>query len=577
MIRALEVRDLVVIEGAELAPAAGLTAITGETGAGKTVLAQALGLLTGAPADASAVRPGARQALVQATLALPEDFWDRLEADDPALTLRDLAESDDEVVLARRVPVEGRARALIDGQAAPREAVAALARARIRFSAQHEHRRLVSPASQLAVLDAFAGPEVVAMADRLRALRRRLQALDRALGAARARRERAERERAELEELVAAVDAAAPDPVEEAALLAERQRLRHVEGLAAAASAAAEALAPADGEGGAVDRVGAAAAALGAVLALDAGLGAPHADLVSAQGAMQEAVIALRAYLDDLEAEPGRLALVEERLETYARLVRRYGAGIDAVLERAADARESLRALDEGAGDVLDLAQERQSVMDEAIETAVALREARLAAAPRLADAVRRELADLAMPRAELRVELVQDEGDPPADSCVIWLRANPGLPEAPLAATASGGELSRVLLALHGVAAGGDDATWVLDEVDAGIGGVTATAVGGRLRALADGRQVIVITHLPQVAAMADAHYRLVKGLDGEGRATTRIEPLSDEPLVEELVRMLGAGSGDAGARRHAEELLARRGERCAPGPGARARRSGR
>ena len=162
MIRSLEVRDLVVIERAEMSPPGGLTAITGETGAGKTVLAQALGLLTGAPADAAAVRPGARQALVQATLAVPEGFWDRLEDDDPALALRELAEDEDEVVLARRVPAEGRARAMIDGQAAPRDAVAALARALVRFSAQHEHRRLVSPASQLAVLDAFDGPEAVA-------------------------------------------------------------------------------------------------------------------------------------------------------------------------------------------------------------------------------------------------------------------------------------------------------------------------------------------------------------------------------------------------------------------------------
>ena len=560
MIRSLEVRDLVVIERAEMAPPGGLTAITGETGAGKTVLAQALGLLTGAPADAAAVRPGARQALVQATLAVPEGVWDRLEDDDPALALRELAEDEDEVVLARRVPAEGRARAMIDGQAAPRDAVAALARALVRFSAQHEHRRLVSPASQLAVLDAFAGPEAVAGAERLRAVRRRLAGVDRALAAARGRRERAERERAELEELVGAADAAALDPAEEAALLAERGRLRHAEGLAAAVSGAAEALAPQEGEGGALDVVGAASGALAPVLSIDEALAAVHADLVAAQSSLQETVITLRAYLQDLDAEPGRLDAVEQRLEDYSRLSRRYGPGTEAVIAGADEAREALRGLDEGAGDVLALAQEHEALMDEAVGVAVELRQARAEAAPRLAVAVQDELADLAMPRAELRVELIEDAGDPPADSCVIWLRANPGLPETPLAATASGGELSRVLLALHGVAAGGDDATWVLDEVDAGIGGVTATAVGARLRALAEGRQVIVITHLPQVAAMADAHYRLVKGLDEEGRATTRIEPVADEALVEELCRMLGSAPGDAGARRHAEELLARR-----------------
>jgi DNA repair protein RecN (Recombination protein N) len=561
VIRSLEVRDLVVIERAELSPAPGLTAVTGETGAGKTVLAQALGLLAGAPADPSAVRPGARHALVQATLAVPDGFWERLDEDDPALALRDLADDPSEVVLARRVPAEGRARALIDGQAAPRDAVAALARALVRFSAQHEHRRLVSPASQLAVLDAFAGPETVAAAERLTVLRRRLKGTERLLAAARGRRERAERERADLEELLAAVEAAAPDAAEERALLAERERLLHAEGLASAASAAAEALSPSDGEGGAVQSVGVAAVALASAMGVDPSLGPPHGELVAAQAALQEAAMTLRGYLEDLDAEPGRLAQVEERLEDYDRLRRRFGPGTDDVLRRTDEAREALRSLDEGAGDVLALAQEREALLDDAVGVAVALREARAAAAPRLAEAVREQLADLAMPRAELRVELIEDDGDPPADSCVIWLRANPGLAETPLAATASGGELSRVLLALHGIAAAGDDATWILDEVDAGIGGVTASAVGARVRALAQGRQVIVITHLPQVAAMADAHYRLVKGLDGDGRAITSIEPVEGDELVREVVRMLGASGSDAGARRHAEELLARRG----------------
>ncbi len=562
MIRALEVRDLVVIERAEIAPPAGLTAITGETGAGKTVLAQALGLLAGAPADAGAVRPGARHALVQATVALPEGFWDGLDEDDPAAALRELAEDDSEVVIARRVPAEGRARAMIDGQAAPRESVAALARALIRFSAQHEHRRLVSPASQLAVLDAFVGPDAVAQAERLAALRRRVRGLDRALAAARARREAAERERADLEELVAAVDAAALDLAEEQALRAERERLRHAEGLAAAASAAAEALSPGDDSAGAgaVSAVGGAARALGPLVEVDPALAGPHGELAAAEAILQEAALALRAYLDDLDAEPGRLAQIDERLDVYARLGRRHGPGTAEVIARAEDAREALRGLDEGAGEVLELAEERAAILDEAVGIAAALREARAEAAPRLAEAVRAELGDLAMPRAELRIELVADDSELPDDSCVIWLRANPGLPEAPLAATASGGELSRVLLALHGTAAARDDATWVLDEVDAGIGGVTAAAVGARLRALAEGRQVVVITHLPQVAAMADAHYRLVKGLDGEGRATTRIEPVEGDELVAELCRMLGATPDDPGARRHAQELLARR-----------------
>ena len=326
--------------------------------------------------------------------------------------------------------------------------------------------------------------------------------------------------------------------------------------------AAAEALSPSDDAGGAgaVAAVGGAARALEPLVGVNPGLATPHADLAAAEASLQEAVLALRAYLQDLDAEPGRLGQVEDRLEAYSRLGRRYGPGTGEVLARADSAREALRGLDEGAGEVLALAEERAGLLDEAVGVAAALREARAEAAPRLAAAVRDELADLAMARAELRIELVEDEAEVPDDSCVIWLRANPGLPEAPLAATASGGELSRVLLALHGVAAARDDATWVLDEVDAGIGGVTAAAVGARLRAFAEGRQAVVITHHPQVAAMADAHYRLVKGLDEGGRATARIEPVEGDDLIAELCRMLGATPADAGARRHAEELLSRR-----------------
>jgi DNA repair protein RecN (Recombination protein N) len=182
-------------------------------------------------------------------------------------------------------------------------------------------------------------------------------------------------------------------------------------------------------------------------------------------------------------------------------------------------------------------------------------------AAPRLEAAVVAELAELAMGAAEVRIELTDDGGDPPVQRATLWLRPNPGLPEAPLADVASGGELSRVLLALHGVAAQAEpDTTWIFDEVDAGVGGVTATAVASKLQALARDRQVIVITHLPQVAAVAERHYRLVKGVDDAGRATTTIEAVEGEGLIDELCRMLGSAPTDAGARRHAQELLERR-----------------
>lgn len=567
MIRSLEIRDLVVIENATLEPAPGLTVITGETGAGKTVLAQALELLAGGTADARAVRPGARHALVQATVALPSGFWERLDEDDPAAELRELCDDEDEIVLARRVPAEGRARALLDGQAVPRDGLAALAGAIVRFSGQHQQRRLVGPAAQLAVLDAFTGPDALAGAERLQVLRRRASAAERAVAAARARRDEADRRRSDLEDLVADVDRVAPDPEEEQALRAERDRLRHSERLIAGVAGAAEALAPESGEGGAVEAVGVAMNALDGVLDIDADLAGPRGEIAAAQAAVEEASRALRGYLDGLDATPGSLDAVEHRLGEYDRLSRRHGGTLEEVLARADAAREALSSLAEGDAEEAALVSEHEAMLAECRREADALRALRAAAAPRLEEAVVAELADLSMPKAALRVELGSEPGDPPRDRVTLWLRANPGLPEGQLADVASGGELSRVLLALHGVSAAAQpDVTWVFDEVDAGIGGTTATAVGAKLAALARGRQVLAITHLPQVAALADRHYRLVKALDADGRATTRIEPVEGDELIEELCRMLGAVEGDDGARRHAEELLARRSEVPAP-----------
>lgn len=561
MIREIEIRDLVVIERAHIEPVAGLTAITGETGAGKTVVAQALGLLAGGQADARAVRPGAKHALVQATIAVPDGFWQSLDPDDPAQQVRELADDEAEVVVARRVPAEGRARALVDGQVASREGVAAFVGAIVRFSGQHEQRRLVGPAAQMAILDAFAGPDVVALAARVQGLRRALVQLDRQVDEARERRERAQREREALEALVADVDEVAPDVAEEDALLAERARLAHAERLAGAA-ATAIALLDGDGEGGALTASGQAMRAIEQAAELDPSLQDVLADLAAGEAALQEALIGVRRYADDLGAEPGRLDWVEDRLARYDALSRRYGPGTDAVIARAEEARAALDALATGEAGDDAIAAERDALLGEAIAAAGELRTMREHAAPRLAAAVEAALQDLSMAGATLRVEVTDDDGEVPRDRVSLVMRANPGLPEAPLADAASGGELSRVLLALHAVAAAADPGVaWVFDEVDAGIGGVTAAVVGERLAEMAMGRQVLVITHLPQVAAVADRHYRLVKGTADDGRAITTIESVEGDALVDEICRMLGSAADDAAARGHARELLARRG----------------
>ena len=558
MIRDIEIRDLVVIERAHIEPTAGLTAITGETGAGKTVVATALGLLAGAGVDPKAVRPGAKHALVQATVRVPDGFWDALDPDDPALQVRELAEDDTEVVVARRVPAEGRARALVDGQVASRDAVASFIGALVRFSGQHEQRRLVGPAAQMAILDAYA--DLSGEARTLAGMRRRLTQLARQLDDAREGRERAAREREALEQLVADIDAVAPDVDEEAALLAERGRLGHAERLAEATATALDLLD--SEESGAVSATGRAVRAIEQARDLDPTLGDALADLMAAEASLQEALIGVRRYAEDLGAEPGRLEWVEARLEEYATIGRRYGPGTDLAMQRADEARAALDALATGQAGDEALQAERDALLGDAHTLADSLHAARTDAAPRLASAVEAELQDLAMSGATLRVEVTRDDSEVPTDRVTLVMRANPGLPESPLADAASGGELSRVLLALHSVAAAAEPGVaWVFDEVDAGIGGVTAGTVGDRLAALAEGRQVVVITHLPQVAAAADRHYRLVKGTADDGRAVTTIEPVEGDELVAEMCRMLGASPDDEGARAHAGELLARRG----------------
>lgn len=555
MLRRLEIRGLVVFERAELDLAPGLTAVTGESGAGKSVLMRALALLAGAPADAGLVRPGHSHALVQATLALPDGFWDRLDDDDPARALRELVEAEDEVVVARRIPAEGRARAYVDGQAVSRDAVAALVGHRVRFCGQGEQRRLVSAARQTAVLDAFAG--TAGDAGRLDVLRRRVRALDREIAAAAERRADAARRRTELEDLVAAVAELDPDPQELAALRTERERLRHADRLAAGAAAALAAVSPPDGEGGAAAAVATGLGALAGLADLDPALGEPVEHLAAAEASLQEAAISLSRYADGLEAEPGRLQFVEDRIDAYVRTERRFGATVDELIERAERARDDLAAIDAGGEADAALAARRADALAAARQAADALHSARASAADPLARAVSAVLAELAMADGALRVEVGRDAAEVPRDQVAFWFRPNPGLPEAPLAEAASGGELSRVLLALSTVAAAGDDATWVFDEVDAGVGGRTAAAVADNLTRLGLQGQTLVISHQAVVAAAATSLLMLDKHTDTDV-ATTDVVPLSGARAEAEIARLLGGTEDDAEALRHARSLLA-------------------
>ncbi len=558
MIRSLEIRGLVVIEHAELLLGPGLTVITGETGAGKTVLTNALGLLGSLPADATMVRPGHANARIQATIALSPDFWDALDDDDPAVVLRELADDPAEFIVTRRIPADGRSRSFVDGVAVPHAAIASLVGQVVRFSGQGDQRLLTSPRIQLQALDRFIGPTAVGLAAQLAGLRREYRSAARAHAQKAAERDRVAQHRADLEDLAAQLAAVAPIDGELAQLTAERDRLRHADRLVRAAAVAAEAVAPSDADAGARDLVGQAERAVSEVVAIDPLLEPSLRVLGEARALLEDAAGELRGYLAGIDADPARLDAIEARLGELDRVARRAGCPLDGLPARWEEVDRELadvRSPDEQ--DARDRAHQ-DALHAEISAAAKRLGADRLRASGELATALTAALSDLAMPDAAVRVLVRAGDDVLESESVQILLQPNPGLPEAPLAEVASGGELSRVLLALHGLNMASDDATWVFDEIDAGIGGVTAGAVARRLAELGRSTQTIVITHLAQVAAAGDVHLVLDKGAGDDGMARTAIRPVTGDERVGELCRMLGAERDDPVAREHALGLMA-------------------
>jgi DNA repair protein RecN (Recombination protein N) len=547
----LRIENLLLLERAELRPGPGLNAITGETGAGKTVLAHALDLLLGGRARPGIVRPGAREAYVEGVFEAPTGLLD-----DPALAdLRERIDEGEEIVLARRVGVEGRTRAFVQGRSATAADLRELGGRLLAFFGQHEHRRLTLASAQLELLDGFCGPKAL----EARAGLASAHALAREKKAELAElRERAGTRDRDLDLLafeIEEIDELGPSEDEKRDLTAERERLRRLDALVAAAAVGAETLAP-ESDAPGVSAALAQAESLGAAVGgVDPELDALVERLTAVRIEAEDLGAELRRYAESLEGEPGRLEQVDERLALYDRLERKHGGSVAAVLAHAERCRAECDRLQNA-----EVASERAEAE---LREALALRDGlagRLSAlrakqAPRLARTVRGELEALAMGDASFAVELAdRDEVRPSgAERVEFMLAVNPGVPAAPVRESASGGELSRVMLALMTVAGAGAAGTLVFDEVDAGVGGQTARAVGERLRALGDERQVLCITHLPQIAALAESHFRVEK--DG---ALATVDALEGDRVVAELCRMLGAEVSDAGARRHAEELLA-------------------
>ena len=522
-----------MIREAELELSSGLNAITGETGAGKTILAQAVGLLLGAKGDAKAIGLGAEEAYVEAEFDVPAGFFEEegLEA------LAELRPEDEPgLVIARRIFGDGRTRAYAWGRAAAREDVAAAGELLVGMSGQFEQRRLARSAYQLDVLDAFVGDEQLRRRGALRKAWRELTAARRRYDEITRDAAAAEQRIAELEALVEAT--AGFDADTEASFLVERERLRHVTELAAGASTAAEAIAPEDGDG-AAGLVAQAERAIAPLERLAPELQQAGGELRESAVRLRETAVELRSFLSSLEAQPERLEHVEGQLDRIAVARRRFGCdSYEELLARAVEAREELEAREAGA----DPAAEAEAAVEHAQasvdELAAALGKARRAAVKPFADAVAAELNGIGLGEGEFVVELGEkDTSQTGTDIASFLIRPNAGLPFAPVAETASGGELSRIALAI--AAAAGGKMTLVFDEIDAGIGGQTAHAVAQTLRRLGERSQVVTITHLPQIASLADRHFSVEK-VAGDP-THTRIDALDEVDRREELERMLG------------------------------------
>jgi DNA repair protein RecN (Recombination protein N) len=538
MLRELHITGLGVIDDLDLEFHPGLNVLTGETGAGKTMVTVGLALALGGRATPALVRTGAAAARVQARF-------------DAGAAAGDWAE-DGEVILARTVSAEGRGSARIGGQIATASALASLGADLVEVHGQHLAQRLLAPATQTAFCDRFAGDtHAVALLayreafDRLRAAREELEQLSTAA------RDR-ERELDLLGYQVREIDGVGPVPGERRELEAEEGRLAHVERLL---TRAGEALAALSGDDGLLDAAATAASALSDAAGLDPGAADVGERAASLAADAAELARDVRAYREQLQDDPARLEEVRSRAQALAALERKYGASEEEVLAFRAASAARLQAL-AGADDRREaLAFEVETLAADVADRAATVTAGRAAAAPRLGAAIEAELRELGMEGASVEVVPIPLEEAGPSGFERIELRLAPGVGQRPLpvAKAASGGELSRTMLACRTVMADLDAVpTLVFDEVDAGIGGRAGLAVGGRLARLARDRQVIVVTHLPQIACFADRQFRVAKE---SGTASVRV--LGDTERVEELARMLAGLPGGGGAISHAEELL--------------------
>jgi DNA repair protein RecN (Recombination protein N) len=551
MLTHIAIRDLVIVSALELDLTAGMTALTGETGAGKSILIDALGLALGEKADAGMIRSGCERAEVTAG-------FDLARCPAARAWLAEQALDDGEDCIIRRVLVrEGRARAFINGSAASSAQLKALGDLLVDIHGQHAHQSLLRPAAQRALLDAYGGQlaEAAAVAD----LHRRWRELDtrwRTLTAARDQRaERMDLLRFQVQELT---ELGLADG-ELDALDAEQRRLANLGELQGTAAALVELLY--DGDGALRDQLGHAGSELAGLAAIDPKL-ADTAELIDAAAVqVAEAASNLRQYLDDLDMDPGRLAEVEARLTRIHDLARKYRILPAQLADTLAERQTELDTLAQDDQALGTLEADRAAAQRALLAAATALSAARRAAAARLGEAVTGFMQELGMGGGQFAVAVETGDdagvGAHGLDSIAFQVSANPGQPLQPLAKVASGGELSRISLAIQVATAElGSIPTLVFDEVDVGIGGGVAEIVGRLLRRLCDARQALCVTHLPQVAAQAHRQLKVHKRAV-DGQTYTEIAPLADAARIDEIARMLGGTEITATTRAHAAEML--------------------
>jgi DNA repair protein RecN (Recombination protein N) len=545
LLKLLKIKNIALITTAELEFGRGLTLLTGETGAGKSIVVDALGLVLGGRASSEQIRTGEERAEVEALIETPRaSEW---------LESRGLPSDGDEVVIRRELSSSGKGRATLNGALVPVALLRDLAPRLAAIHGQHEPQGLLDPDAHLGVLDYHAG--LIGAAESVAEAFHRLRAISSALEALRRDRREQERRRETLEFQAAEIEKSRLQPGEEDELRREKAVQANAERLAALAAEAYATLY--EDDEAVLTRLGQAFRKVEELARIDDRF-APHLEARdSVRGPLQDLASFLRDYQETLQFSPERLEEVESRLAAIERLKRKYGASLEEVIAFGADCRRQLEAL--GSPEERERQLEGEHAAAEAAYRSAAgsLSEARRRAAAELEKKVRRELTELAMEKTRFEIRFEPEEGERGLERAEFLISPNPGEELRPLAKIASGGELSRIMLALQSVASlDADGKTLVFDEVDAGIGGRVAEVVGRKLRRIAERHQVLCVTHLPQIASLAESHYVVRKRVE-RGRTVTEVRTLGAEEHVEEVARMLGGDKLTEAARLHAREMV--------------------